>query len=423
MHKNRLFFGCVADDFTGASDGASFLVKSGISTALYNGIPRKDLEDKNVQGVVIALKTRNVKKEQAVKESLEAFEWLKAQGARILYFKYCSTFDSTDEGNIGPVIDEVMEKMGFPYTVLCPSLPVNGRTLTEGRLYVNGMLLEESHMKNHPLTPMRKSRLEDLMKVQGKFHCVETKTPLTENVKKKIEEEIYKNTHCYVVPDYETDIQGDQIAKDFFDISFYTGGSGLMEHLGKYFGRIHGFESEEVKNESVKGPTILIAGSCSRITLEQIEEYQKKGLPSYKVTPARLADGSLDAEGIWRDAGIDKVSEILIYSSASPEEVQKNQEMGKESVASKIEDTMAELVTIARKKGIRKYIIAGGETSGAVMKALEYDGYHIGVSIAPGVPVMTPLDGAEYRLVLKSGNFGQRGFFWRAIQILRGDIT
>ena len=175
MQENKLFFGCVADDFTGAADGASFLVKSGISTALYNGIPKNNLKDKNVQGAVIALKTRNVKKEQAVAESLKAFAWLKEQGARIFYFKYCSTFDSTEEGNIGPVIDAVMEKTGFSYTVLCPSLPVNGRTLTEGRLYVNGKLLEESHMKNHPLTPMKKSRLGDLMKSQGKYCCIETR--------------------------------------------------------------------------------------------------------------------------------------------------------------------------------------------------------------------------------------------------------
>lgn len=421
MQENKLFFGCVADDFTGAADGASFLVKSGISTALYNGIPKNNLKDKNVQGTVIALKTRNVKKEQAVAESLKAFAWLKEQGARIFYFKYCSTFDSTEEGNIGPVIDAVMEKTGFSYTVLCPSLPVNGRTLTEGRLYVNGKLLEESHMKNHPLTPMKKSRLGDLMKSQGKYCCIETRTPLTEKAKKEISREIDKNAHCYVVPDYETDVQGQQIAKDFPGIGFYTGGSGLMEHLGKYFGRTYGFEMEKAEEVPVKGPTLLMAGSCSKITLEQIAEYQKKGLPYYKVIPARLADGSLDAEGIWREAQIGQASEILIYSSTSPGEVKKNQEMGKETIARKIEDTMADLITIARKNGIRKYVIAGGETSGAAMKALGFEGYHIGNSIAPGIPIMTPLDGPAYRLVLKSGNFGQRDFFFRAIQMLKGE--
>lgn len=421
MQADRLFFGCVADDFTGAGDAASFLVKSGISTALYNGIPEKKMEDKSVQGVVIALKIRNVKKEHAVKESLEAFEWLKEQGACIFYFKYCSTFDSTDEGNIGPVIDAVMEKMGIPCTVLCPSLPVNGRTLSEGRLYVNGVLLEESHMKNHPLTPMRKSRLADLMKLQGKYSCVETRTPLTEDAKNKIEEEISKNQHCYVVPDYETDVQGQQIAEDFPNIGFYTGGSGLLEHLGKYFGRTYGFDGNKIVEEPVEGSVLLIAGSCSRITLEQVAAYQKKGLLSYKIAPARLLDGSLDAEGIWREAGLDKLSEILVYSSAPPEEVKKTQELGKESIAGIIEDTLAELVTIARKKGIRKYIVAGGETSGAVMKTLGYEGYRIGRSIAPGVPVMTPLDGPDYRLVLKSGNFGQKDFFYRAIMSMKGE--
>lgn len=421
MQADRLFLGCVADDFTGAGDAASFLVKSGISTALYNGIPGKKVADKSVQGIVIALKTRNVKKEQAVEASLEAFEWLREQGARIFYFKYCSTFDSTEDGNIGPVIDAVLEKMGIGYTVLCPSLPVNGRTLTEGRLYVNGVLLEESHMKNHPLTPMKKSRLSDLMRPQGKYRCVETRTPLPVKDKSRIEEEVIRNQHCYVVPDYETDIQGQQIVEDFPDIGFYTGGSGLLEHLGSYFGRTCGLDGRKTEEEPGDGPALLIAGSCSRITLEQVAAYQKKGLPSYKIAPSRLLDGSFDAEGIWREAGLDGTTEILVYSSAPPEEVKKIQELGKEAAAKIIEDTLAELVAIAKRKGIRKYIIAGGETSGAAMKALGFEGYRIGRSIAPGVPVMTPLDGPDYRLVLKSGNFGQKDFFYRAVMSLKGE--
>ncbi len=150
-----MIFGCVADDFTGASDGASFLKKAGLHTILMNGIPEKKEENFTADAVVIALKSRTQEREEAVKECLDAFQWLRAKGAKILYFKYCSTFDSTDRGNIGPVIDAVLEKYQYPYTLLCPSLPVNGRTVRQGKLYVNGVLLENSSMREHPLTPMK----------------------------------------------------------------------------------------------------------------------------------------------------------------------------------------------------------------------------------------------------------------------------
>lgn len=278
-----IFFGCVADDFTGASDGASFLVKAGVSTILVNGIPEDDMPEISSEAVVIALKSRTQNTEEAVADCIKAFQWLIKKGAKVLYFKYCSTFDSTDDGNIGPVIDAVLEKFNYPYTVLCPSLPVNGRTVKNGKLYVYGKLLEESSMKDHPITPMRHSRLSDLMKKQGKYRCLETSLPVTEEFFVDIKKEIDLSGHCYLVPDYENDKQGAEIVNTFPEIGFYTGGSGLMEHLAKKYVMDNGEREKSKIFFKSPGKACILAGSCSEATLSQIEYFQKAGLPTYKI--------------------------------------------------------------------------------------------------------------------------------------------
>lgn len=420
--SKRLYIGCVADDFTGAADGASFLRRAGLSTVLINGIPENELGEIQAQAVVIALKSRTEEREKAVQDSLQAFRWLKEKGAEILYFKYCSTFDSTDQGNIGPVIDQVLETMEFPYTVLCPSLPVNGRTVKDGKLYVNGVLLEESHMKDHPLTPMRRSRIAELMQVQGKYDCLETKIPPEQSLQKIIREKLDGGGHCYVVPDYETDLQGQQIVEAFSKLQFYTGGSGLLEHLGKKYGDGHAVDRDEKKRlKNLSKKVLLLAGSCSRATLEQIEDYKLRGLPFYQILPERVVVEQQTAEEIWEEAGAEEKEVILLYSSASPQEVEQSQDLGKERVSEALEAVMARLALKAREQGITKFVVAGGETSGAVLKALGYQAYRIGKSIAPGVPVLKAVGSDPVELVPKSGNFGQKDFFVRAIMELFGN--
>ena len=201
--KNKFYIGCVADDFTGAGDVASFFVKAGLVTVLYNGIPDDShTVAEGTQAVVIALKSRTQDREQAVADSLRAFGWLLQEGARKLYFKYCSTFDSTKEGNIGPVADAVMEKFGYPYTILCPALPVNGRTVEKGKLYVNGVLLEESSMRNHPLTPMRESELGRLIEMQSRYKGISMAGKTKEQWKKEQETLCRQEGHCYLTVSY-----------------------------------------------------------------------------------------------------------------------------------------------------------------------------------------------------------------------------
>lgn len=463
----ELFLGVAADDFTGASDAASFLVEAGIPTVLFNGVPdhKPELKD-DTRAIVVAMKTRTVPAQQAVEETMAAFSWMKEMGVKQLYLKYCSTFDSTKDGNIGPVTDAVLEAYGLPYTVLCPSLPVNGRTVKDGKLYVNGVLLEESHMKDHPLTPMRDSDVVRLMEAQGKYKGVvlpleQIGVQSEEDWKKKAQE----NGPFYIVPDYYEDAHGDKIAEAFGNLPFLTGGSGLAGALGRWYvkqlaakegsaeqgtgqesgaaaAQADGKDREAVEaqaagqasgaaaaqagaealaagqKEAAGGKAVVLAGSCSAITLKQIADYQEKGHVSFRIQPHKLLDGTLTKEMIWSwiEAQEDAA---LIYSSASPEDLQKSQALGKERVAAKIEETLSDLAEYASRHGYHRLIIAGGETSGAVTKKLGYEAFYIGESVAPGVPVMTPLENQKLRLVLKSGNFGQTDFFQRACDMTK----
>lgn len=419
----KLHFGVVADDFTGASDAASFLVEAGVPTVLFNGVPKTIPEfDPDTAAVVVALKTRTMPAGQAVAESMEAFEWLSTMGAEQLYLKYCSTFDSTENGNIGPVVDAVMDRYKIPYTLLCPSLPVNGRTVTNGILYVNGIPLAESHMRNHPLTPMKDSDLVRLMESQAKYRAKALRLEDMEGWKE--EEETACGEPFYLVPDYSEDAHGDLIAEKYGDLPFLSGGSGLIGALGRRYIR------RQTKNPSGKqaattrenagnpGKALVLAGSCSVVTLGQIADYRNKGYPSMRLLPDKLLADEQNAGTVFswvQETG----SGGLVYSSAEPEDLEKSQRLGKELVAEKIESTLAETAAMAASQGYARIIVAGGETSGAVTRALGYHAFYIGRSVAPGVPVMIPVENPGMRLVLKSGNFGQEDFFERALHMTR----
>ncbi|WP_442855527.1 3-oxo-tetronate kinase [Clostridium sp. Marseille-P2415] len=419
----KLLLGCVADDFTGASDAASFLVKAGLKTILLNGIPQKKMEDDgSIQAMVIALKSRTEPVKEAVEQSIRAFEWLKQAGAEKFYFKYCSTFDSTRQGNIGPVTDAVMEYFRIPYTLLCPSLPVNGRTVKGGRLLVDGIPLHKSHMKDHPLTPMWDDSIEGLMRQQGKYPCVLAEIPMLEDqkafscLKQRMEELAEEKGHAYLIPDYYQDGHGDLIAERFGTLELFTGGSGLAGALGRHLAKRTLTGTSNRHTEKVKGKALLLAGSCSAITLKQIEAYKRTGKPCYRIYPQKLLSGEEGVSRIWEWIREQKETP-LIYSSAPPEELRENQKLGEENAAGKIEEALAALAVKAVEEGFARIISAGGETSGAITKALGCSSYLIGESVAPGVPIMTPLERPGLRLVLKSGNFGQEEFFEEALRM------
>lgn len=420
--NSKLVIGCIADDFTGASDAASFLVKAGLRTVLFNGVPAS-LPDNGVEfdAAVIALKTRTQETQAAVRDSRTALEYLMALDAQHLYCKYCSTFDSTPEGNIGPVMDAALRQTGARASILCPALPVNKRTVKDGCLYVDGIPLHQSSMKDHPLTPMWAADLAELMKPQSRYDCLKIDR---QTLHRKTASEIWelidsfgqKREHFYIIPDYVDDRDAVRISEVFGDMKLLSGGSGILTELGRRYRRHD--QKSLVISSAVSGPGIVLAGSCSVATLAQIDHFRENGHPTYKLDPLKLLSSEQNAELIWSEVvAASSEKEVLIYSSDTSEQVEKIQAAGRERVAGLIEQTIAKLAGLAVVDGCTRIIVAGGETSGAVTKALGFDAYFIGDSIAPGVPVMVPLQNPKIRVVLKSGNFGQTDFFSRALAV------
>lgn len=418
---SKILIGCFADDFTGASDAASFIKKAGLKTLLINGVPKDDegIPD-DVRAVVIALKTRTDEVSRAVGESLEAAGWLRRKGAACLYDKYCSTFDSTPEGNIGPIADAVLEVENLRYTVLCPALPVNGRTVWDGVLYVHGERLDESPMRNHPLTPMWDADIANLMRPQSKYPVFKLHHEMYKRSRESIMEEIDRITrdhdHCYIVPDYFLPEHARHIAEIFGDLPFLTGGSGILTELGRHHSG-DGVEQADKESHGVGGAALILAGSCSQATLAQIQAFQSQGGISIKIDPKALLEDAGEVERIWGEIEKEGKTPVLAYSSESKENLRVVQEkLGRERVAEAVEAAMAALAQYAVDAGTRRIIVAGGETSGAVSKQLGFRRFYVGADVAPGVPVMIPVEMPDFRLVLKSGNFGGEGFFREAIE-------
>lgn len=417
--NRTLKIGCIADDFTGAGDIASFFKKGGLKTILINGIPHSPI-DVDCDAVVIALKSRTQETSSAVSDSLAALKWLETQGCEHFYIKYCSTFDSTRTGNIGPIVDAAMEFLDDKYTILCPALPVNGRTVENGCLYVNGVPLHESHMRSHPLTPMWDCKINELMKEQGKYSCLQIDRDALYSAKDFLYSLIYEygktSSRFYIIPDFIEDRDGDRIVELFGDLKLLTGGSGIAESLGKKY--CTGYD-DGPQNSCCPGKTLLLAGSRSTATLVQIAYFINNGGRAIRIFPEDLISGRQSVDTIL--AELNRSPEpTLIYSSDTPENVLQNQKLGKEAISNLLEETTAAIAKEAAGNGYTKIIVAGGETSGAVTKSLGYDRYEIGVSIAPGVPVMIPVESRQTRLVLKSGNFGSQDFFIKAVELLNG---
>jgi len=413
-----MYIGCIADDFTGAGDAASFLKAAGLKTLYLNGDQLEKAQlPAEIQAVVIALKCRSIPAAEAMEQVALCSDWLLEHGAQHLYYKYCSTFDSTEKGNIGPVVDMLMDKLDVPFTVLCPALPVNGRTVKEGVLYVNGVPLAESPMKDHPITPMRDSYIPRLMERQSRYPSYALPTALLSDEQglEKLLAGHKAQGRFTLAPDYGTDEDGKRIAEAFGGLRLLTGGSGLLKHLGhRYLPQAASRTGEFGENISDKRGRLLLAGSCSAMTQKQVARYLAAGKEAVRIDPLAVLAGEQSFEelaGQMREAQGD----ILFYSTASPEQVQENQRHGAEKISAMLENTMGLLAEAAVEAGYRRIVVAGGETSGQVMKTLDFGAYEIFESVSPGVPRMVPIQRPELNLVLKSGNFGEEDFLLKAL--------
>ncbi|MFD1701756.1 3-oxo-tetronate kinase [Methylopila henanensis] len=417
-----MFLGCIADDLTGATDLALMLAREGLRTVQANGLPTDDLALDGVDAVVVALKSRTIPAAEAVEQSLAAADRLLALGAQRLFFKYCSTFDSTDEGNIGPVADALLDRLGARFTIACPAFPANGRTIEHGLLYVNGTPLAESSMKDHPLTPMRDS---DLVAVLGRQTARKVGLVDIADVGRGADairaafarEE--GDGKAYAIVDAVRDEDLRAIGAASADLPLITGGSGVAMGLPAAWreaGLVAELFEPAARLEAPSGRRVILAGSCSTATRGQVAAAREAGVPDFKVDPRGIASGAIAAEDVTTWVVSQKPDGLaMVWSSADPEEVKAAQaELGRDAAGALVEGLLGEVASALADRGFTRFLVAGGETSGAVVQALKVDAFAIGPEIDPGVPWTRSVGGRQLALALKSGNFGAPDFFLKA---------
>ncbi|KIC48025.1 3-oxo-tetronate kinase [Tateyamaria sp. ANG-S1] len=407
--------GCIGDDFTGSSDLANTLAKEGMRVVQYTGVPEASAGPE-VEAGVIALKSRSIEPEDAVKQSLEALTWLKAQGCSQIFFKYCSTFDSTPEGNIGPVADALAEALNAEQVIVCPAFPGTGRSVYQGHLFVNDRLLNESGMENHPLTPMTDADLRRWLAPQSRYGVGHVPARVVFQGPDAIraalaQEQAVSRRHIIVDAIRDEDLRA--IGGAAAGLPLITGGSGVALGLPANFG----CTPRKADWHGKAGQALVLSGSCSVATRGQVA-YHAKANPNFEILAKDVINGQVSPQSAL-DWALDQKGLPLIYSSADPKLVKAVQDQfGRETAAAAIEEFFAELARLAVTHGVTRLITAGGETSGAVVEGLGLRELQIGPEIDPGVPALRA--GKDLVVALKSGNFGTEDFFAKADKVLAG---
>lgn len=419
-----MLIGAVADDITGATDLCLMLAREGLRTVQIIGLPVEGaLPD--ADAVVIALKSRSIAAAQAVETSVAAAKLLLAGGAEQLLFKYCSTFDSTDSGNIGPVAEALLELTGGSLTIACPSFPAAGRTTYRGHLFVGDALLSDSPLKDHPLNPMHDSNLVRVLGRQTRLPVglvtIDTIAQGEAAVRAAFAAQAAAGKRILIV-DTLQDADLRIIGAACSDMPLVTGGSGIALGLAANFVRAGKVapRPSQARMAAPRGRAVILAGSCSEATRGQIAAAQAAGLPTLGLRVDALASGEQSAASLAAWAMAQPQDSIpLIYSSAPPAMLQDIQaRLGQHASGMLVETTLANVAHLLQRAGFSRYLIAGGETSGAVVAALGVTTLEIGPEIAPGVPWTRSISGPDLVLALKSGNFGAEDFFLKAWTLL-----
>lgn len=429
-----LLLGAIADDFTGAADLASMLSTGGVMTALCFGPGAVAKVEDDYQAIVVALKSRSTPAKDACSMSLDALEALRRAGAQQIYFKYCSTFDSSAEGNIGPVTEALMKALDVPFTVAVPALPVNGRTQYLGYLFIGDQLLSETHMRDHPIHPMEDPNLVRHLQAQvhGRVGLIPYPTVRegAASIRRAGRQLAQEGTSVALV-----DVLADQdlleIAEAVVDQALVTGGSGLGGALAEVWGRkgmVHAHDASHV--EDAGGGVLILSGSCSTVSLDQIAEIGQNFGEGAVIDVLHLLDdfsGEVDRlYGLLRKS-LRGNRWALVYSSADAVQRGKvgtaamEKGFSRDTVSREIEAAHKKLASRAVADGLlRHVVVAGGETSGAVAEALDLAALEVADVLDPGVPVLRPIDGRDLTVTFKSGNFGSPDFFSKALRRLGG---
>jgi 3-dehydrotetronate 4-kinase len=415
-----MLLGCIADDFTGATDLANMLVRGGMRTIQAIGVPTAPIRE-DVDAVVVALKSRTIDPAEAVAQSLSALDWLRRAGCAQFYFKYCSTFDSTSRGNIGPVTDALMAVLGTDFTIACPAFPEAGRTVFRGYLFVGNQLLSESGMKDHPLTPMTDANLVRVLQPQTTAKVGLLRYDGLARGASHAREEIATLRRQGVgiaIADALGQSDLDCLAEACAELPLVTAGSGVGLAIAEYHrhsGRLP-FAAAAARLPNVKGKAAVLSGSCSQATNEQVAHWTRSR-PGFRIDPRKLAVGqSVIEEALaWAQEHLSS-GPVLIYATSAAEEVRSVQrELGSERAGALVEEAFARIGKRLIGADVRKLIVAGGETAGAVVGALGIRALRIGPQIDPGVPWTESMEDKPIALALKSGNFGSPDFFCKAL--------
>ncbi|HWD02861.1 MAG TPA: 3-oxo-tetronate kinase [Amycolatopsis sp.] len=421
-----MLIGVIADDFTGASDIANTLAKGlpgqgGLVTTQYVGVP-EGTAGPEVEAGVIALKSRSIPAEDAVASSLAALHWLKAQGCRQIVFKYCSTFDSTPAGNIGPVAEALADALDVKGVVVCPAFPAMRRTVYQGHLFIGDRLLSESGMQHHPLTPMTDADIRRWLRLQTDSDVGHVPAPVVGESAEAIDAALRacaQRGEKLVIVDAVTDEDLVRIGQACSDAPLLTGGSGIALGLAGNFIAKGLTAGDRNRFEGVAGTEAILAGSCSGRTRNQVAAHARKH-PTMAVAVEDVMDGRTLSGDLVAFIEANHGDAPLVYSSAAPEDVAAAQSRyGREVVSERLEGLFAETVKCLVDGGVSRVVVAGGETSGAVAQALDLGGLTIGPEISPGVPVLVS-NKRGVALALKSGNFGGEDFFDQALDALAG---
>ena len=416
--------GCIADDFTGATDLASTLVKGGMRAVQVIGVPSASEPIPQADAIIVALKSRTAPARTAVAESLAALAWLQRAGCRQFFFKYCSTFDSTEDGNIGPVADALTEALGSGFALACPAFPTNGRTVFQGHLFDGSVLLNASGMEKHPLTPMTDANLVRVLSRQTTgtvglvpFAVVNDGAAAIRKAMTGLKEQGRR----YAIVDAVTDAHLRDIGTAAEGHALITGGSGVALGLPENFRRQGLLVSGDVGVlPTVAGGAAVLAGSCSRATLFQIGN-ARSAVPTLELDALATPDAAaLAALALaWVDGKLG-ATPVVIAASAPPDKVAALQaKLGREAAGALVERALADIAEGLVAHGVRRLVVAGGETSGAVVQRLGVRSLRIGGEIDPGVPwTYAEGSGAPMLMALKSGNFGAPDFFTKAFTVL-----
>ena len=416
-----MLLGCIADDFTGATDLANNLVRSGMRTVQTIGVPAAAL-DEDFDAVVVALKSRTTPAAEAVAQSLAALDWLKRAGCRQFYFKYCSTFDSTARGNIGPVAEALMQALGAKFAIACPAFPTNARTIYMGNLFVGDVPLSESGMRNHPLTPMQDANLVRVLQAQSR-----SKVGLVPWTAVAAGEQAIRARFAALeaagarlaVVDAITDADLHAIAAACAEHPLITAGSGVAIGLAHNFRRAGLLppRANAAELPGVPGLAAVISGSCSQATNAQVAHWIESGRMAIRIDPLAIAAGKdVAADALRQAAPALAAGPVLFYATAAPEAVKAVQaELGVAEAGALVEQVLARIAQGLAEAGVTRLVVAGGETAGAVVQALRITALKIGAQIDPGVPWTAAAGARPMLLALKSGNFGTRDFFVKSL--------